>query len=271
MPPAEEKLRAALPALESGGEARALLQERLAFLAKVYVVLALGFLVAEVLGRAFLTGAPSPLAAHRGSRLILATAAVSFTQWWLCQLGPRPEAVLLAIDAIATTLVALLNACLVFAELPGELPGPSYARALLLVSLGLVFRSIVVPSSPRRTLLLGVVASGFTIAASQWWWHSSVGGSAAAGAMHAASTTLLCLGAVAISTLASRSIFGLRQQVREVSQLGQYTLLEKIGEGGMGAVYRASHAMLRRPTAVKLLPPGRRAPRSFSGSSARCR
>jgi serine/threonine protein kinase len=62
----------------------------------------------------------------------------------------------------------------------------------------------------------------------------------------------LALGALGV-VLATSRVRKLEKEVRRTHQLGQYTLEEKIGEGGMGSVYRARHALLRRPTAIKLL------------------
>ena len=63
--------------------------------------------------------------------------------------------------------------------------------------------------------------------------------------------------AVVAALAAGLSLLRLRQQVGDGRRVGAYTLEKLIGEGGMANVYLAQHALLKRPTAIKILKPHR--------------
>ena len=73
------------------------------------------------------------------------------------------------------------------------------------------------------------------------------------GAVEAAllGTLATLIGLVTLTSL--RLIARLRRQAEKV---GPYRLISRLGKGAMGVVWEARHALLRRPTAVKLLAPG---------------
>jgi eukaryotic-like serine/threonine-protein kinase len=61
---------------------------------------------------------------------------------------------------------------------------------------------------------------------------------------------------VVFAYMGARVVYGLGREVAAAREMGSYQLEERLGQGGMGEVWRARHRMLARPAAIKLIRPG---------------
>jgi serine/threonine-protein kinase len=135
---------------------------------------------------------------------------------------------------------------------------------LITLSVG-TLRAVMIPSPWPHTLVIGAIGSVPALALARQTASTMLFDGHPVPAWAAMSQIgVWILVSLAISVVTSRVIYGLRCQVAQVERLGQYVLEEKIGEGGMGAVYRARHALLRRPTAIKLVLPERAGPENLA-------
>jgi serine/threonine-protein kinase len=123
------------------------------------------------------------------------------------------------------------------------------------VSVWVLLFTIVVPTVPRRALLTALASVSsvpVVIGIALLSPSSSLRVSAGEFFLGLVFPYLLV---VCMAYVGARVVYHLSTEVKRARELGSYRLEEKLGEGGMGEVWRARHRMLARPAAIKLIRP----------------
>jgi serine/threonine-protein kinase len=242
------------------GERVSFLRTRIALYGKTVTIISSGFfLVSTILALLSIPGRWFSATFDFGGVMHLVSISVFATAWLVGTRRTFSVPALERADALLTVL-----GCTAYAVMVSRSERDTDTLVAVLATFAsLVARAMLVPSSARRTFAVSLAAILPPIFVT---YYLGVIGNASLGAMIGRMTYVSTWSAVAValSTLASRVIYGLEEKLREARQLGQYTLAERIGAGGMGIVYRANHAMLRRPTAVKVLPPEKMGPNNLA-------
>ena len=182
--------------------------------------------------------------------VITGSALLGAWAWMRKKLLAR--SILSTIDLAAAVMLTTMTSTVIALAPVGVRPEAMGASAFVIF---ITVRAALVPSPPRWTTIVAVISAipvpfgaHLYMARDPYWPHDRV--------PVIAQTLVIGLWVIAGCVAAwaiSKYVYGLRAEVKTAVRLGNYTLEDKIGEGGMGEVYRAKHALLRRPTAIKLL------------------
>jgi hypothetical protein len=225
-------------ALEAVGRLRLVC---LVIMALWLVGLVMNHLVAPFLGLSPREMIPWPLIADI---LAIACLALSLVVYWvaprLTGTWSRLFTIAIAYEVVVAFAVGVINQWQ-----PVALAG----RLSWLCVLILIFPSIV-PGPPRKVLIGSILAAtmdpvGLLIAQARGLELPPLGL-----LVWTYLPNYICAG---LAVLPSRIIAHLSRKVSRARQLGSYRLVERIGRGGMGEVWKAEHRLFARPAAIKLI------------------
>jgi eukaryotic-like serine/threonine-protein kinase len=161
------------------------------------------------------------------------------------------------VAAFATQATFMPNVLILQSAAKGDIVTLTMDHHFVLAALAisLIFYGLYIPNTWRRAAAVIIPLSlvpfiNFKLLA---WYHPSV--QAAFDSLHhGPPAPVIALGALG-GICGAHLLHTIRRDEFQARQFGRYRLKEKIGQGGMGEVYKAQHDLLKRPCAIKLIRP----------------
>jgi serine/threonine-protein kinase len=128
----------------------------------------------------------------------------------------------------------------------GTLPNLTWVPAMIILF------PLILPGPPNRMLAAAIAAGAMAPVA---LLSLDLAGKVAADSEAIFQVSIHSAIAILFAYTGARVVYGLGQEVTAAREMGSYRLVEKLGHGGMGEVWRAEHRLLTRPAAIKLIRP----------------
>ncbi len=185
------------------------------------------------------------------SYIMVAMFLISFTIYLIARSGRLSLKQTLDLGLIYEVVLAA-SIGIGFKLAPGSMRMPNHwgiSEACILI---LIF-PVIVPNTPRKTILAALLAaSADPLGVYLAGWFAGKLMPPSGDIFYAYMPNYICAGLVLIPAVV---IDRLGRQVNQAREMGSYRLIEQLGKGGMGEVWRATHRLLARDAAVKIIKP----------------
>jgi serine/threonine-protein kinase len=129
---------------------------------------------------------------------------------------------------------------------------PDPSRHLSWLTVLILVYAMIAPSAPRRMLVASLAAASMDPLG---YWLASLRGDPAPSLANALPLIWPAYACAVIAVVPSRVLQRIGRRLHEAQEMGSYHLVELLGTGGMGEVWRAGHRLLARDAAIKLVRP----------------